>query len=77
MFTSRAIFFKPIAEFKSIKITWKLVSKTFKEEGFLTLNVEPDIISKKIKAGDDSSLLLDENKRISIEDYFETIDDND
>lgn len=77
MFTSRAIFFKPIAEFKSIKITWKLVSKTFKEEGFLTLNVEPDIISKKIKVDDDSPLLLDENKRISIEDYFETIDDSD
>ena len=44
MFTSRSIFFKPISEFKSIKMTWKLVSKTYKEEGFLILNIEPDII---------------------------------
>tara|TARA_R110002033_G_scaffold129417_1_gene170177 strand:- start:2399 stop:3562 length:1164 start_codon:yes stop_codon:yes gene_type:complete len=75
-FESDTLFFKPIPKDSSIRIPWKLVSKDFKEEGFLTLHIEPKIESERIKVDDNSPLLLDENKRITIEDYIETIDDD-
>ncbi|WP_111309788.1 restriction endonuclease [Confluentibacter sediminis] len=75
-FQSETLFFKPIPKDSSIRIPWKLVSKGFKEEGFLTLHIEPKIESERIKVDDNSSLLLDEEKRITIEDFFETIDDD-
>jgi len=74
-FESDSLFFKPIPKDSSIIIPWKLVSKDFKEEGFLTLRIKPEIESERIKVDDNSPLLLDENKRITIEDFFETIDD--
>lgn len=75
-FESDSLFYKPIPKKSSIKIPWKLVSKDFKEKGFLTLHIEPKIECERIKVDDNSPLLLDENKRITIEDFFETVDDS-
>ncbi|WJJ96397.1 hypothetical protein [Algibacter luteus] len=72
-FESDSLFYKPNPKKSSIKIPWKLVSKDFKEKGFLTLHIEPKIESERIKVDDNSPLLLDENKRITIEDFFETV----
>ena len=75
-FESDSLFYKPIPKKSSIKIPWKLVSKDFKEKGFLTLHIEPKTECERIKVDDNSPLLLDENKRITIEDFFETVDDS-
>lgn len=76
-FESAPLFFKTLPESTSIHIPWKLVSKDYKDEGVLILNIEPDIEIRRIKVDDDSPLLSDEDKRITIEDFIETVDDED
>ncbi|WP_407264875.1 hypothetical protein R5N98_12495 [Tenacibaculum maritimum] len=73
-FPSDLFFLKTTYNQTSIEIPWKLVSKNFKIEGVLKLNIVPEWEIETIKVPDDSHLLLDENKRITIEDYIESIE---
>lgn len=74
-FNTDPIFLKPIAKNISLTLNWKLVSKNYKEKGILTLHIQPDIETRRIKVDDDSPLLLKENKRVTIEDYLEVVED--
>jgi len=69
-FTSEAIFIKPDPEETKIIITWKLISKDFKDEGELVINVSSEIVAKRnFKTVDDQS----EVRRVEheFEDFIE------
>jgi hypothetical protein len=74
-FPSEPIFLKAVPENITLKLPWKFISKSHKQEGELILQIETDIEYKRIKVDDDSPLLKNEDERITIEDYFETIND--
>lgn len=74
-FSSDPIFLKALPEDVSLKLDWKFISKTHKQEGTLILNIQTHIDYKRIKEDDDSPLLLEESKRKTIEDYIESVDD--
>lgn len=74
-FGSEPLFLKAITENITLKLNWKLVSRNYKENGTLTLHIKPDTIIKRVPVDDDSPLLLDENDRVTIEDYLELLDD--
>ncbi|RDK89211.1 hypothetical protein [Marinirhabdus gelatinilytica] len=74
-FSSDPIFLKAYPEDVWLELHWKFMSKTHKQEGTLTVNIQADINYKRIKVDDDSPLLLDEKKRVTIEDFIETVDD--
>jgi hypothetical protein len=75
-FLSKPIFLKPKAESRTIEIPWKLVSKNFKEEGSLKIIVEIEFDYKWVKVPNDSPLLLEEQTRVTIEDFIERVDDD-
>ena len=66
-FISDGIFLKPSPKESKIVIKWKLISKSFKQEGDLLINVKPDIetVNKYITEKDPSKITEE------IEDYFE------
>lgn len=69
-FASDDIFLKPTPKESKIVIKWKLVSKSFKQEGDLLINVKPDIetIYKDILVEDPLKVRTEES---DIEDYIE------
>lgn len=73
--SSDKYFLKSVPEEISLEISWKLISRNFKTEGKLILNIEPEWEINIIKVNDDSPLLLDESKRVTIENFIESIDD--
>lgn len=74
-FSSDKFFLKTTYDQTYIEIPWKLVSKNFKTEGTLILNVEPEWEIKTIKVDDDSPIILNEDERVTVEDYIESIED--
>ncbi len=76
IFSSDQFFLKTLSEEMTLELPWKFISKNFKTEGKLTITVVPEWEIKTIKVPDDSPLLLDENERVTIEDYIESIDDD-
>lgn len=74
-FSSEPIFLKASPEDLSLELHWKFMSKTHKQEGVLKLHIESDIEFKRVKVDDDSPLLFDESKRITFDDFIESIND--
>lgn len=68
-FVSDNIFLKPVPKKSKILIKWKLISKSFKQEGNLTINVNPDIeiTHKDILTEDPLQVGIKES---DIEDYI-------
>ncbi len=56
IYKSDIFFIKPVPQITDIIIKWKLISKSFKDEGVLTINVSPEIDLNIIRKMVDSNL---------------------
>lgn len=74
-FPSDTFFLKTTYDQTHIEMPWKLVSKNFKTEGVLILKIEPEWEIKTINVDDDSPILLNEDERVTVDDYIESIED--
>lgn len=68
-FKSDTIFIKPFHEESQIIINWKLLSKNYKDQGQLTINVHPQILTKhnEVLVKDPTKVRIEES---NISDYI-------
>lgn len=74
-FMTDKFFLKTTPDNATVEMYWKLVSRNYKTEGVLKINIQPEWEMNIIKVDDDSPKLLDEEKRVTIEDFIESVDD--
>lgn len=72
-FISNMIFIKPKVNHLTMELSWKLVSKNFKQEGSLEIVSRPEMEHRTLKVDDGSPLLLEGNG-ITVEDFLERVE---